>query len=566
MKLLRVDMSNLTVHFEEEPAAYGPWWGRGLSAKVLLEEMDAQSDPLGPNNIFIITRGPMAGTGFSSSGRVSVGGRSPLTGGIKESNAGGNVAQLLAGHALKAIIVKGQAPKGSAYLLEIGDDKAQLKPVPELKGLGVYAQAELLQQRYFKKAGLALTGPAADLRMNIAGVVCTDRDGVPTRIAARGGLGTVMASKGLKALVVTPPSTRAAIVDLAAVQKSKSELNEFIMTTHMTSKVLPMEGTASMVATMFDLGGLPTHNFSHGQFELANNIQGTTLHKVIMERGGDGKTGHGCMTGCMVRCSNIFADSQGKEVVRSLEYETLVLMGANLGIGDLDTISRFNLTCNDLGIDTIETGAAIGVAMDAGVWHFGDVTAVEEALSDIRQGTIRGRMLGAGATTTGRVLGWNRVPATKGQAMAAYDPRAIKGIGTTYATTPMGADHTAGHTAAFRVDHHSPEGQVDVSRESQIIRAAYDTLGLCMFLLSATMAHPDKIIELLNGTLGTNYPPEELTRIGKDCLRMEREFNRRVGFTAALDRLPEFMCKEKLPPFDLVYDVAAEELDQLFNF
>jgi len=563
VRILRVDMGNRSIFLEEEPEKYQRWWGRGLIAKVLTEEMDPTAEPLGPDNILIVTRGPLAGTGFSSSSRVSIGGKSPLTGGIKEANAGGNVAEFLARLGIKAILVKGRAPFGFAGVLVVGEEDASIEEAPELKGVGIYQAADLLRRR-FGESALVLNGPAADFRMNVSAVMCTDREGVPGRAAARGGLGAVMASKGLKAIVLRSVNKKVPLADEEAFSKVRSELNKFILENPMTSKVFSTQGTASMVSTMYHLGGLPTRNFSHGQFEQADNIRGTTLYDVITRRGGAGATGHPCMTGCLVRCSNVFPDPDGREIVRAFEYETLVMMGSNLGIGDLDAIARFNRSCNDLGIDTIETGAAIAVAMDAGLWKFGDVAAVEEALEHIRAGDILGRVLGAGAQITGKVLGWHRVPTVKGQAFAAYDPRAVKGMGVTYATSPMGADHTAGHTVAFKVDHHSPGGQVDVSRTSQVMRTAYDTLGLCTFLVSATMEHPDKIMELVNSAIGSSFGPEDFDTLGRECLLMERDFNARAGIVSAHDRLPEFMYKERLLPYNLVFDVPREELRNVF--
>lgn len=564
VNILHVDMGERSISLDEEPEKYQRWWGRGLSARILTEEMDPTAEPLGPDNILIITHGPLAGTGFSSSSRVSVGGKSPLTGGIKEANAGGNVGEFLARLAIKTIVVKGRAPFGFAGVLVVDEENARIEEAPELKGVGIYQAAELLRRR-FGDSALLLNGPAADFKMNNSAVMCTDREGIPDRAAARGGLGAVMASKGLKAIVLRSVNKKVPLADGEAFIKVRSELNKYILENPFTSKVLSTQGTASMVSTMYDLGGLPTRNFSHGQFEKADNIRGTTLHDVITQRGGAGATGHPCMAGCLIRCSNIFPGPDGQEIVRSFEYETLVLMGSNLGIGDLDAIARLNRTCNDLGLDTIETGAAIGVAMDAGLWKFGDVAAVEEALEHIRAGDILGRVLGAGTEITGKVLGWHRVPTVKGQAFPAYDPRAVKGMGVTFATSPMGADHTAGHTVAFKVDHHSPEGQVDVSRTSQVMRAAYDTLGLCNFLVSALKEHPDKIMELVNSAMGSSFGPKDFDTLGRECLLMERDFNARAGIASAQDRLPEFMYKEHLLPYNLVFDVPREELREVYG-
>lgn len=595
---MTVDMDKRIMTIAEEKESWRKWWGRGLVAKVLLDEMDPACEPLGPGNVLIFTRGPLAGTGITSSGRLSVGGKSPLTGGVKEANAGGNAGDYLGRLGLKAIIVKGQATVAGdrpaeakqaagdcslgaglsddtpAYILDVsggtaGDAhpvEAHLVEAAEIAGLGSYEMARVLHERY-GDAAIILNGPAGSYKMASAAVISTDREGVPTRAAARGGLGAVMASKGLKAVVLRRPETplgKVPAADEEMLSEAKSKLNAFALANSQANPGMSTYGTAGMITTMTNIGGLPTRNYSAGRFELADNIKGVTLHQVIADRGG--KSGHPCMTGCLVRCSNVFVDKEGKEVVRALEYETLAMMGSNLGVGDLDAIARFNRECNDLGVDTIETGAAIGVAMDAGLWEFGDVAAVEEALGHIRQGDILGRVLGAGAAVTGKVLGWRRVPAVKGQSMAAYDPRAVKGIGVTYVTSPMGADHTAGHTVAAKVDHHAPQGQVEASRAAQVSRAAYDSIDLCSFAMGGIAPHVDLLAQAISAVTGDEFGPEDVMPMGREVLLMEKEFNRRAGFTEADDRIPEFMRTEKLPPYGVVFDVADEDMKRMFDF
>lgn len=565
MKIMTVDMDKPAVSIVEEPAGWAGWWGRGLIARILLDEVDPACEPLGPGNVFILTRGPLAGTGITSASRTSAGGKSPLTGGVKEANAGGNFGEYLGRLGLKAIIARGQASRSQFYILEVSSrGDGRLEAADDIRDLGVYDMADVLRQRYGANAALALNGPSGTGLMNLAGVMCTDREGVPNRAAARGGLGTVMASRGLKAVVLASPEVKTPIADEDGFAGARLRLNQAALEHVKTNSSMQTVGTAGMVSTTQHLGALPTRNFTSGQFELADNIKGSTVYKTITERGG--RTGHPCMAGCIIRCSNIFRDKEGNEVVRALEYETLAMMGSNLGIGDLDAIARFNRECNDLGIDTIETGVAIGIAMDAGLWKFGDISRVDEALKHIRDRDILGRVLGAGAAITGKVLGWHRVPVVKGQGIAAYDPRAVKGMGVGYATSPMGADHTAGHTIRYKVDHHSPEGQVQISRDSQASRAAIDTLGLCSFASGTLCENPGDLLDAINSVAGTAWVEEDYEGLGKECLTMETEFNRRAGFTPAHDRLPEFCLTEKLPPYDLVFDVSQEEMEKVFEF
>jgi aldehyde:ferredoxin oxidoreductase len=248
-----------------------------------------------------------------------------------------------------------------------------------------------------------------------------------------------------------------------------------------------------------------------------------------------------------------------------MEYETLGLMGSNLGIGDLDAVARLNDVANELGVDTIEIGAALGVAADAGLMAFGDAERALELMEEIKAGSPLGRILGNGATITGRVLGVERVPAVKGQAISAYDPRALKGTGVTYATSPQGADHTSGLTIRADIDHLKPEGQVEISRNGQFSMAGYDTLGACIFAGFGFSTDPELIPALLNARYGWDVGADILKELGRESVLLEREFNRMAGFTAADDRLPEWMTREPLPPHNTVFDVPEEELDQIFE-
>ena len=274
-------------------------------------------------------------------------------------------------------------------------------------------------------------------------------------------------------------------------------------------------------------GALPTSNFSVGQFEEVETISGEYMRDVILERGGDGEPTHACMPGCTIRCSNNYADADGKSIVSPLEYETIGLMGSNLGIGDLDTIAKLNWMVNDLGLDSIEIGAALGVAAKAGLMEFGDGERAVELIDEIRQNTPLGRLLGSGATITGKVLGVEQVPAVKGQAMSAYEPRAIKGTGVTYATSPQGADHTSGLTIRAKINHLDPNGQAAISRTTQINMAGYDTLGACIFAGFGFAAAPETIRDLLNSRYDWNVGADILQVLGRESLKLEREFNRR---------------------------------------
>ncbi len=274
---------------------------------------------------------------------------------------------------------------------------------------------------------------------------------------------------------------------------------------------------------------------------------------------------HACMAGCAIQSSNIYRTADGSVTVSPLEYETLGMMGSNLGIDDADAVARMNYVVNDLGLDSIEIGAALGVAAEAGLMAFGDGERGVALVNEIKAGSPLGRILGNGAVITGQVFGVERVPAVKGQAMSAYDPRGLKGTGVTYATNPQGADHTSGLTIRAPIDHLDPSGQIPVSRGAQFKMAGFDTLGACIFSGFGFGADPAVAPALLKARYGWDVGEDIVERLGQESIRLERQFNRKAGLTAADDRLPEWMTREPLPPTGAVFDVPEHELDSIFS-
>lgn len=565
MEIWRIDARTQSLAREPVPAAWETLGGRALLARMLLDEVDATCDPLGPRNKLIFAPGLLVGHMLSSCDRISVGAKSPLTGGIKESNAGGRTGLQLTYLGIKALILEDQPDPHGWWVLHLSADGARFEPALDLVGLGVYAAAAQLVARYGNQAAMALIGPGGEWGLTAAGIQNLDKDRIPSRIAARGGLGAVMGSKGLKAIVIDATrGQKPPIADLAGFRDAQKEFNRALMSVPQT-QIYADYGTAAMTMMCNGFGGLPTRNFSAGQFDDAESLSGEHLRELLLQRGGASETTHACMAGCTIRCSNVFGGVDGQAVVSPLEYETIGLLGANLGIASLDAIARLNWQANDLGLDSIEVGAALGVAAEAGLMPFGDGEQALALVDEIRRNTPLGRILGGGAALAGRVLGVRRVPAVKGQALSAYDPRAIKGTGVTYATSPQGADHTAGLTIRAKIDHRDPQGQAALSRGVQISMAGYDTLGACVFAGFGFAASPLTIRDLLNARYGWQVGDRILQELGRETLRLEREFNRRAGFTAAHDRLPEWMTTEALPPYGPVFDVPAEDLDHIFD-
>jgi aldehyde:ferredoxin oxidoreductase len=566
LQVWRVDVSTQTLIRQPVPESWAHLGGRGLIARILLDEVLPTCEPLGEYNKLLFCPGLLVGHMLTSCDRISIGGKSPLTGGVKEANAGGTTGLEMTSLGIKALVIDKIPSQAGWWVLHLSSAGARFFPADELVGLGVYDSANKLRECYGRKAAIALIGPAGEMKLSAAGIQNLDKDGVPSRIAARGGLGAVMGSKGLKAIVFD--ATGGSKPPIAHPQAFKDAQKRYTKATleHPQSIVYRDYGTAAISLMCDSFGALPTRNFSSGHFEQVEKISGENMRQTILDRGGKGEPTHACMPGCVIRCSNVYASADGEPIVAPLEYETIGLMGSNLGIGDLDAIARLNWEANDLGLDSIDTGAALGVAAEAGLMAFGDGARALQLLAEVRQGTPLGRILGSGAAMTGKVFGIMRVPVTKGQAMASYEPRAVKGTGVTYATSPQGADHTAGLTLRDKVNHLDPDGQAALSRTKQINMAGYDTLGACIFAGFGFSLVPDVIAALLNARYDWNVGTDILQVLGKEALKLEREFNRRAGFTPAQDRLPEYMTKEPLPPLGPVFDVTDEDLDNVFNW
>jgi aldehyde:ferredoxin oxidoreductase len=566
-QIWRINTRTQSLQREAVPESWSRLGGRGLLARILLDEVDATCDPLGPENKLIFAPGLLVGHMLSSTDRISVGGKSPLTGGIKEANAGGRTGLHMSQMGMHALILEDQPDEAGFWILHLSMEGAQWHPADGLAGLGAYETARSLIEKYGNKVAMALIGPGGEMRMRAAGIQNIDKDGIPSRIAARGGLGALMGSKGLKAVVFDHTGgQRPPIANPEAFKTAQKDCTKAVME-HPQSLTYRDYGTAAMANMCDGFGALPTRNFSSGHFERVEAISGESLREFILARGKPSDPSHACMAGCTIKCSNVFGGEDGKVIVSPLEYETIGLMGSNLGIDSLDVIGRLNWQVNDLGLDSIEIGAALGVAAEAGLMAFGDGQRALELLEQIRQGSELGRVLGDGAAVVGEKYNIERVPVVKRQAMSAYEPRAIKGTGVTYATTPQGADHTCGLTIRAKVDHLDPNAQLDISRASQYNMAGYDTLGACIFAGFGYAATPDGVVKrLLAARYGWDDLPDTiLAELGKQTIKMEREFNRRAGFTAKDDRLPEWMTREPLPPHNTVFDVPHEQLDQIFK-
>jgi len=577
MKILRINVGAAGgPKVSEGPMGqYEGLGGRALTSAIVAKEVPPLCHPLGEDNKLVIAPGLLSGTPAAISGRVSVGCKSPLTGGIKEANSGGQPSQVLAMLGYGAIVLEGKPKDNTLYKVFISKEGVKVSPDNSLRMLGNYALVEKMKKDHGEKICCISIGQAGEMKMSAASIAFTDMELRPTRHAGRGGVGAVMGAKGVKVIVVSDAGTeRRTPKNPEKFREANKKFAEGLKKHPVTGEGLPAYGTNVLTNVINEAGAYPTKNFMWGRFDTCQKISGETQAQTETSRGG--LATHGCHRGCVIQCSGIFVDKDGHYVTKQPEYETVWALGGNCCIDDLDVIAQLDRLCDDIGVDTIEMGATIGVAMEAGLAKFGDGQASINLLKEVGKGSPIGRILGNGAAVTGKVFGVERVPVVKGQALPAYDPRGIQGIGVTYATSTQGADHTAGYAVATNimkvggyVDPLKPEGQVELSRNLQIATAAIDSTGMCLFIAFAVMDQPETfqaLIDLLNGFYGLNLTADDVTALGKQILKTEREFNLRAGLTAKQDRLPDFFKKETLSPHNLTFMVKDEELDQVFNW
>jgi aldehyde:ferredoxin oxidoreductase len=585
MWILRINMTDRTYRLEEVPEHYKKLGGRGMTSTIVHDEVPPLCHPLGPNNKLVFAPGIVTGTAAPTSGRISVGAKSPLTGGIKESNAGSDWPQYLASMLIRALVVEGQPKeKGkywTAHLIwdaKAGKPKVEFFPADEYKGKNLYEIFPKVFERFGGKVAIAGCGVAGEYGYGNSGIVFNDLAKRPSRYSGRGGLGAVMASKGLKFIVMeSKGGPGVAIADKGLFEQGVKKLTDALRTHDVTKPkgALNTYGTAVLVNIMNEAGGYPTRNFSTGRFEGAAKTAGEAIFEGNKKRLGKELYNHACSPGCIIQCSNTWHKPDGTEHTSCVEYESDWALGADCGIDNLDDIAEMVQLCNAYGLDTIETGTTLAVAMEAGVAPFGDGKKAIKLIHEMGKGTPLGRILGGGTEFTGRAYGLTRVPTVKGQSMPAYEPRAVKGIGITYATSTMGADHTAGYTIAPEIlsvggkaDPLTPEGKAALSRAFQATTAFIDSSGHCLFIAFAILDIAtgfEGMMEECNGVLGTNWKSEDAAKLGGEILRKERAFNEAAGITKEYDRIPEFMRHEPLPPHNQVFDVPDSALDSVYE-
>jgi aldehyde:ferredoxin oxidoreductase len=560
-KYLDIDLNAQTVKGRELQGRELSEAGRYLIAKMLLEMGSATVDPLGSENPLIFSAGPFAGTNFSNANRLSVGCKSPLTGGIKEANAGGTFAFAMGQLHIGGFTLHGKSDDWVVIHIP-KEGEITFTSADAYMGKGVIETAAMMHEVYGEKVSLAICGPVGEYEGLLGGISISDAENRPVRIAARGGVGAVMGSKKVKAIVVDKdkmPVLNDRKKVMAGVKAYGKMLNESVPV-----QSLSKYGTSMVADFTNQVGGLPVRNFSSGQMVDTGKdgplkVGGNFIHDLNSGRGGT--VSHACMPGCLIKCSNIYVDKDGNDMVSPLEYETIGLLGTNCGLDDPDDIARLNYTANDLGIDTIEVGAMLAILMDAGQAEYGDVGFMAEALEDIRVGNERGKLLAGGTARVGEHFDIKRVPVIKRQAISAYDPRVIEVTGISMMYTAQGADHTTGNAPTFECDGKSIKEIAAASYKMQVNSAVADSLGLCVFGRSVTDENLQLIADAINAAFDLDIEPKDIENFGHEAIRMEKEFNKAAGFTEKDDELPEFFTTEALAPSNKTARLYAPEVN-----
>jgi aldehyde:ferredoxin oxidoreductase len=560
-KFLHIDLGGRSIEERSIKGEELAEAGRYLIAKTMLDADLATVDPLSPDNPLIFSAGPFAGTSFSNANRLSVGCKSPLTGGIKEANSGGTFAFALGQLEISGFTLHGASDEWVViHIPKEGD--ITFESAEAYMGLGNFEAAKLLHEKYGDKVSLALCGPVGEYQGLLAGISFSDTDNRPSRLAARGGVGAVMGLKKVKAIVVDkhkmPP-----FHDRRGVMGAVKTYGKLLDASAPVQN-LKTTGTALVADLTNYMGALPVNNFSKGQQKTPDEgpfrMGGDFIREQNTARGGN--PSHACMPGCLIKCSNVYFDDNGRELVSPLEYETIGLLGTNCGLEDPDDVARLNEIANDLGIDTIEIGATIGVLMEAGQADFGDVAFMTQCMADLLAGNERGRLLAQGTARVGEHYGVARVPVIKKQAISAYDPRIIEVTAISMMVTAQGADHTTGNDPTFKCDDKTVEELAWESYKTQVNCAVADSLGLCVFGRSVTNENLELIAGAINDAFDCHVDADFVVGIGRRALKLEAAFNRLAGFTDADDELPRFFRDEKLAPTNKAARLTSQEVNR----
>lgn len=565
-KLIRINCRTGNITTEPEGEALKNLGGRALTSHMLLNEVNPTCDPLGPENKLVIAGMLLGGTSISTSNRLSIGTKSPLTGGVKESNVGGTAGGYLASHGIKAMVLEGTPETDECRILHIkSDGDMEFLATEELRGKGNYEVVSKTREQFGTKISVISNGLAGERKYINSAIMVTEMGTeTPCRAAARGGVGAVLGSKGIKAIVIEKALKpyKMNMVDGEKFQQASKQVIQSVMDKRgMLSEV----GTAGIIGATIPLSIAPYRNFNGGKMTEEEKEKFNVQTIVSRIRSYGGGTGHACQPGCVVKCSNVYNNEQGEYVTAGFEYETIELFGPNCGIFNLDVIASIDRFCDDYGFDTIELGASLGVYMDAGEMAWADGEGSLNMFHSFYGNNPVAHDFGAGTQKLGEKLGVKRIPTVKNQAIAAYDPRNLKGTGASYAISTMGADHTCGASLSRKdLIPTEKEGQLAFAVNSQGIMAACDS-NVCLFAWGATAAAGEAYAKAVESALGGAWTFNDIIKMGERCVEEERTFNERAGFTPEDDRLPAFFYDEPSSATGAVFDIHQDEVEEMWH-
>ena len=551
-KILRINLSEKTVRAEplDMKEAQKFIGGRGLGTKVMMDEVDPGVDALSPENKLIFVTGPLTGTNTPTGGRYMVVTKSPLTGTIASSNSGGYWGAELKFAGYDMIIIEGKAD--SPVYINIVDDNVEIKDASHIWGKVVSETTSALEKEHGEKVRVATIGPAGENLSKMAAII-NDRG----RAAGRSGVGAVMGSKNLKAIAVKG-SGKVGIADNDKLKEVYSKCMKQIKENGVTGQGLPAYGTAILVNIINENGVFPTNNFQGAAFDKAEEISGETLAAKYMTKKDP------CFR-CPIACGRFCEvdDVKGS----GPEYETIWAFGSDCGVSSLPDIIKANYWCNEIGIDTISTGATIAAAMelyekgyikkedlDGGPeLKWGNNEAVVEWVKRMASPDGLGGKMAQGSYRLCEMYGVPELSMTvKKQELPAYDPRGIQGHGLQYATSNRGGCHVRGYMISpeilgvpEKLDRFSLDGKPKWTKIFQDLTAAIDSVGLCLFTSFAMSA--DDYANTYNAVCGTDLTGADFIQSGERIWNLEKMFNLKAGISPSQDTLPKRLLKEPIP-------------------
>ncbi|MGB2965318.1 MAG: aldehyde ferredoxin oxidoreductase family protein [Anaerolineales bacterium] len=562
-KILRINLTDLSVKREDVDPVFAKDFlgGRGWAIKYLYEEMDPLVDPLSSENMLIFATGPLTGTPAPTGNRYMVVTKSPLTGSLSNSNSGGEFPTWMKRTGFDLFIFTGKSPK--PIYLWVNEDQVELRSAEHVWGQNVPRTTDLLIAETNPNAKVACIGPAGENLVLMAAIM-NDKH----RAAARSGVGAVMGSKNLKAVVVHG-ARQPGMYDEKAMKKLSLEISKEVGEGIKAGSSLREYGTAYVPQVTNELGILPTRNFQSGQFEGVDSIDGVALKKKYLIKP---KPCYRCPIACG-RLTEVADGSRYDGKGEGPEYETLSALGSACGIDNLGAITKANYICNELGMDTITAGMTVAAAMelyekgylpegDIGKpLRFGDADRLIELLEKMAYRQGFGNILAEGSYRLAERYGHPELAVTARKLeFPGYDPRGAQGMGLLYATASVGASHMAGDVAYVEVfgvpktmDPLTATGKPALVKRFGNAFVSIDSTGMCVFLSVRYLFDPDlniwptRLTELMNLTTGAEYTPESLIQAADRVFNLERIFLIRAGFTGKDDTLPPRMLLEPLP-------------------